>query len=161
MVDQARVDAQTRACVLACWVTSFMWIVLPLLSPSLPSLPLPSLSSLLPLLPSSLAACAILTLATFTFGLLTGNVSQVDKVWSLAPPLYSLLIHLASPSPRSLLLLLLASSWGGRLTYNFWRRGGYAWPPWRGEEDYRLLLMAIMTLVMSITVGQPNRPFKQ
>ena len=61
------------------------------------------------------------------------------KVWSLAPPLYSLLIHIASPSPRSLILLILASSWGVRLTYNFWRRGGYAWPPWRGEEDYRLL----------------------
>ena len=143
MVEQARVDAQTRACVFACWTTSFLWILLPLISPSLPSLP-----SLLPLLPSSLAACAILTLGTFTFGLLTGNVSQVDKVWSLTPPLYSLLIHLTSPSPRSprsLLLLLLAASWGARLTYNFWRRGGYAWPPWRGEEDYRLLLMAKMT----------------
>ncbi len=26
---------------------------------------------------------------------------------------------------------------GGRLTFNFWRRGGYAWPPWTGGEDYR------------------------
>jgi len=138
MLDQARVDAQTRACVFACWATSLLWIILPLISQSpLPSLPLPSLPSLLPLLSSSLVACSILTLATFTFGLLTANVSQVDKVWSLAPPLYSLLIHLASPSPRSLLLLILSSGWGARLTYNFWRRGGYAWPPWRGEEDYR------------------------
>lgn len=137
MFNQARVDTQTRACVLACWTTSILWITLPLVSSSLPSLTPPSLPSLLPLLPSSIAACAILTLGTFTFGLLTGNVSQVDKVWSLAPPLYSLLIHLTSPSPRSLILLLLAASWGVRLTYNFWRRGGYAWPLWRGEEDYR------------------------
>jgi steroid 5-alpha reductase family enzyme len=31
----------------------------------------------------------------------------------------------------------LAAVWGLRLTYNFYRRGGYAWPPWTGEEDYR------------------------
>ena len=24
-----------------------------------------------------------------------------------------------------------------RLTYNFNRRGGYSWPPWKGDEDYR------------------------
>jgi len=137
MVDQPRVDRQTRLCVLACWATTSLWILLPFLSKALPSLLLPPLDSLLPLLTSSLVACAILTLITFTFGLLTSNVSQVDKIWSLAPPLYSLLIHLASPSNRSLLLLILATAWGARLTFNFWRRGGYAWPPWRGEEDYR------------------------
>lgn len=31
----------------------------------------------------------------------------------------------------------LATIWGIRLTYNFSRRGGYKWPPWEGEEDYR------------------------
>jgi hypothetical protein len=31
----------------------------------------------------------------------------------------------------------VAAVWGLRLTYNFYRRGGYAWPPWTGEEDYR------------------------
>ena len=31
----------------------------------------------------------------------------------------------------------LATAWGIRLTYNFSRRGGYKWPPWNGEEDYR------------------------
>ena len=87
MVDQARVDAQTRCCVLACWATSLLWIILPLISPSLTSLPLPSPASLLPLLQSSLVACAVLTIATFTFGLLTGNVSQVDKVREHPSPL--------------------------------------------------------------------------
>ena len=87
MVDQARVDAQTRCCVLACWATSLLWIILPLISPSLTSLPLPSPASLLPLLQSSLVACAVLTITTFTFGLLTGNVSQVDKVREHPSPL--------------------------------------------------------------------------
>ena len=61
---------------------------------------------------------------------------QVDKLWSLAPPLHCLLLTSYS-SPRALLLVILPLAWGSRLTYNFWRRGGYSWPPWRGEEDYR------------------------
>ncbi len=34
-------------------------------------------------------------------------------------------------------MAILASVWGVRLTYNFSRRGGYSWPVWEGEEDYR------------------------
>jgi steroid 5-alpha reductase family enzyme len=35
------------------------------------------------------------------------------------------------------LMSLLVSIWGIRLTYNFNRRGGYSWKFWTGEEDYR------------------------
>jgi steroid 5-alpha reductase family enzyme len=38
--------------------------------------------------------------------------------------------------PRLLLATLLATAWGCRLTFNFWRRGGYN-PRF---EDYRLRL---------------------
>ena len=31
----------------------------------------------------------------------------------------------------------LVTIWGLRLTFNFARKGGYTWPPWAGEEDYR------------------------
>lgn len=31
----------------------------------------------------------------------------------------------------------LSTIWAVRLTWNFHRRGGYAWPPWEGDEDYR------------------------
>jgi len=35
-------------------------------------------------------------------------------------------------------MALLVTLWGFRLTYNFYRRGGYTWPLfWKGEEDYR------------------------
>lgn len=27
--------------------------------------------------------------------------------------------------------------WGVRLTFNFAKKGGYGWPIWKGEEDYR------------------------
>ena len=34
-------------------------------------------------------------------------------------------------------MAILATIWGLRLTWNFTRRGGYTWPPWKGDEDYR------------------------
>ena len=74
-------------------------------------------------------------------GELTGNVSQVDKLWSILPCIYAWEIALVYPSPRLYLILLPITIWGIRLTYNFSRRGGYRWPPWTGEEDYRLALV--------------------
>lgn len=38
---------------------------------------------------------------------------------------------------RTFLMATVATIWGLRLTYNFARRGGYSFPPWKGEEDYR------------------------
>jgi steroid 5-alpha reductase family enzyme len=35
------------------------------------------------------------------------------------------------------LMAILATVWGVRLTYNFSRQGGYSWRFWSGEEDYR------------------------
>jgi len=34
-------------------------------------------------------------------------------------------------------MAILSTVWGVRLTWNFSRRGGYTWPPWKGDEDYR------------------------
>ncbi len=51
-------------------------------------------------------------------------------------PFFLLITKLAA-SVRLLLMAALTTAWGLRLTYNFYRRGGYAWPPWTGEEDYR------------------------
>lgn len=34
-------------------------------------------------------------------------------------------------------MCIVSTVWGARLTANFARRGGYVWPPWDGEEDYR------------------------
>ncbi|MCB0793143.1 MAG: DUF1295 domain-containing protein [Flavobacteriales bacterium] len=43
----------------------------------------------------------------------------------------------AGLTPRTVLVASLVTAWGVRLTFNFARRGGYSWPPWAGEEDYR------------------------
>jgi steroid 5-alpha reductase family enzyme len=34
-------------------------------------------------------------------------------------------------------MAFLVTLWGLRLSYNFYRKGGYNIIPWKGEEDYR------------------------
>lgn len=79
-----------------------------------------------------------LAAACFLLGELTKNYSQVDKVWSLAPLAYAWYIAINGGwDPRMVLMAILVSIWGIRLTLNFGRRGGYSWKFWTGEEDYR------------------------
>ena len=73
----------------------------------------------------------------FIAGELTQNYSQVDKLWSIMPVIYSLTALLSHPSPRLWIMCILVSIWGFRLSFNLYRKGGYNIIPWRGEEDYR------------------------
>jgi steroid 5-alpha reductase family enzyme len=41
------------------------------------------------------------------------------------------------PTARTVIMALLVTLWGLRLSYNFYRKGGYSIIPWQGEEDYR------------------------
>ena len=74
-----------------------------------------------------------MALVCFLFGLVTGDNSWVDRLWSILPPLYGIFYCVRSwPDMRSAILCILVSLWGIRLTCNFARKGGYT-----GEEDYR------------------------
>lgn len=74
----------------------------------------------------------------FVIGELTGNVSQTDKLWSLMPIVYTWTVTwFGSFSPRLVLMSLLVTIWGLRLTYNFAKKSGYHWKVWQGKEDYR------------------------
>ena len=74
----------------------------------------------------------------FILSSLVKNYSQVDKLWSTLPIVYVWVVAFqTSFEPRILLMAILVSLWGIRLTYNFARRGGYSWRFWEGEEDYR------------------------
>ncbi|MCU0455314.1 MAG: DUF1295 domain-containing protein [Bacteroidales bacterium] len=79
----------------------------------------------------------VTVLTCFIVSELTGNYSQVDKLWSLLPVAYGWVSVLSSPSPRLILMASLVTIWGLRLTWNFGRKGGYSLIPWQGEEDYR------------------------
>ena len=74
----------------------------------------------------------------FVVGELTRNFSQVDKLWSIVPVLYAWVATvIGGLQPRMLLMAIVATIWGIRLTYNFSRHGGYSWKFWSGHEDYR------------------------
>jgi steroid 5-alpha reductase family enzyme len=71
----------------------------------------------------------------------TRNYSQVDKLWSLMPVIYSWTAVISNPSPRLWIMACLVTVWGIRLSYNFYRKGGYSLIPWKGAEDYRWQVM--------------------
>lgn len=66
------------------------------------------------------------------------NYSQVDKLWSILPIIYAWYVcYMDGFGLRTLICAALISVWGIRLSYNFAKKGGYSWIPWKGEEDYR------------------------
>lgn len=74
----------------------------------------------------------------FVVGEITGNNSQVDKLWSIVPIVYAWnMTYLGGMNERMILMSVLVTIWGARLTFNFARRGAYQWKFWAGEEDYR------------------------
>ena len=74
----------------------------------------------------------------FVVGELTGNNSQMDKLWSILPIVYTWVVAIkGGMSPRLLIMALLVTLWGIRLTFNFARKGAYRLKFWEGEEDYR------------------------
>merc|ERR1719408_743717 len=63
----------------------------------------------------------------------TSDPSIVDRLWSVMPWLYCWGWTLSSKTNKRLMIMtLLSTVWGARLTWNFWKKGGYS-----GGEDYR------------------------
>lgn len=95
----------------------------------------------------ALLALSIALLA-FVTSEVTRNYSQIDKLWSIVPPVFAWYFAAASGwEARLVLMAILVTAWGVRLTFNFWRRGGYAWPPWAGVEDYRWAVLRASPLL--------------
>jgi len=84
---------------------------------------------------------AAIVFLCFLAGEITRNYSQVDKLWSIIPGIYSWITFASFPSPRLMIMAVLVTAWGLRLSYNFHRKGGYNLIPWKGEEDYRWKIM--------------------
>jgi steroid 5-alpha reductase family enzyme len=90
------------------------------------------------LLRGGLVLALSFALLAFVTSELTGNYSQVDRLWSIVPAVFAWYFALAAGADARLVLMaVLVTAWAVRLTFNFWRRGGFSWPPWRGIEDYR------------------------
>lgn len=71
---------------------------------------------------------------TWVLSLLTREYSWTDRIWSVTPVAYLWVFAAASDGDRRVILMaVLVTLWGIRLTFNFARKGGYA----PGGEDYR------------------------
>lgn len=82
--------------------------------------------------------CGGSALFCFVVGELTRNNSQMDKLWSLLPIVYTWVIAARGDmAVRLVVMAVLVTLWGIRLTYNFGRKGAYRLRFWEGEEDYR------------------------
>ena len=83
-----------------------------------------------------IASCS--ALYCFVVGEITGNNSQMDKLWSLLPIAYVWVIAgKGGMSPRLVIMAIITTLWGIRLTFNFARKGAYKLRFWEGKEDYR------------------------
>ncbi|OQR83552.1 hypothetical protein ACHHYP_14568 [Achlya hypogyna] len=98
----------------------------------------PSYSAIPPLLSNALICLGFASLC-FLLQTVTGNYSHVDRIWSITPVIYAwnyLLVGLSrglALDARIAVVVGIITLWGLRLTYNFYRRGGYSWT----GEDYR------------------------
>ena len=82
--------------------------------------------------------CGCSILYCFIVGEITRNNSQMDKLWSILPIIYTWIIAGYSGfNVRNVLFAIVVSLWGIRLTSNFARKGAYKLKFWEGEEDYR------------------------
>lgn len=80
----------------------------------------------------------LVAIACFLISELSKNYSQVDKLWSVIPIAYVwYFAYVGEMNTRLLIMAIVVTIWGIRLTYNFGKKGGYNLIPWKGEEDYR------------------------
>ncbi|MBX7077673.1 MAG: DUF1295 domain-containing protein [Nannocystaceae bacterium] len=88
-----------------------------------------------PALELCILVCAGLAAGCWLLSVMTREYSWVDRIWSIAPVVYFAIFAIEQRpfEPRLWLMALLVAAWGGRLTFNFARKGGYR----RGGEDYR------------------------
>lgn len=111
--------------VLACPILYFT------VGPALDALQWSTLKILLCISGGSAAFC-------FVVGELSKNNSQMDKLWSILPEVYIWIVAIkGGMKARLVVMAILATVWGARLTFNFARKGAYRLRFWEGEEDYR------------------------
>jgi len=84
-----------------------------------------------------LIVAAVVSAFCWVASLITKDTSWVDRIWSVVPVVYVWIFAAAAlvdgaNASRLVIMALLVTAWGARLTFNFARKGGYS-----GVEDYR------------------------
>ena len=82
----------------------------------------------------ALDLCIVLAPIAWLLSVVTRDCSWVDRLWSICPPVYCLIVaaSLGFDSARVNLMTALVCLWGARLTFNLARKGGYR----PGSEDF-------------------------
>lgn len=87
---------------------------------------------------TALAFALFMTTIVLAVSEINKNYSQVDRLWSILPVIYN--VHYAVwasinglPTVRLNHVMAVSLIWGLRLSFNYWRKGGYS----VGSEDYR------------------------
>lgn len=76
----------------------------------------------------------MLSAVCWALSVILSDYSIVDRLWSIIPVYYAVVIAFLDGGVRTTVAAVLISMWGIRLTYNFYRKGGYV----IGHgEDYR------------------------
>ncbi|MCR2783475.1 MULTISPECIES: DUF1295 domain-containing protein [unclassified Microbacterium] len=88
-----------------------------------------------------LLVAAVTCAACWILSLITKDTSWVDRIWSIVPVVYVWIFTIAAilagrDALRLIVMALLVTAWGVRLTFNFARKGGYS-----GMEDYRWAIL--------------------
>ena len=86
--------------------------------------------------------CVISMIYCFIVGEITKNNSQMDKLWSILPIVYAwIVVGKSGMNLRLVVMAILITLWGVRLTLNFAKKGAYSIKFWSGEEDYRWVVL--------------------
>ena len=88
-----------------------------------------------------IVVASVASAACWIASLLTKDTSWVDRAWSIVPVVYVWIFAAAaladgSDAARLIVMAVLVTAWGARLTFNFARKGGYS-----GTEDYRWAIL--------------------
>ncbi len=88
-----------------------------------------------------IAVAAVTCVGCWVLSIITKDTSWVDRIWSVVPVVYVWIfagfgIAAGVDAWRLVLMAVLVTLWGARLTFNFARKGGYT-----GMEDYRWAIL--------------------
>ena len=88
-------------------------------------------------LPLVLLVAGVAAAFCWITSLITNETSWIDRIWSIVPVIYVWIFAVAAlaggvDATRLVVMAVLVTAWGVRLTFNFARKGGYT-----GMEDYR------------------------
>jgi steroid 5-alpha reductase family enzyme len=88
-----------------------------------------------------LTVAGVVSAACWVLSLITKDTSWVDRIWSVVPVVYvwifaGFALGTGVDATRLVVMAVLVTLWGARLTFNFARKGGYT-----GMEDYRWAIL--------------------